>query len=63
MEAHLFKDISLEEEDFWKSFYTLPESSEDIFNLFSPKDIRKVRDEYPGNFKSLFKVVGGIGWV
>lgn len=42
---------------YWESYWTLPESAEDIFTLFSATDIRKTRDEAPENLKTLIQVV------
>lgn len=38
---------------YWESFWTLPESAEDVFTLFSPTDIRKARDDAPENVETL----------
>lgn len=42
---------------YWQNYWTLPESAEDIFTLFSASDIRKARDEAPENLESLFRAV------
>ncbi|KAJ3161170.1 cell wall biogenesis protein [Geranomyces michiganensis] len=47
-------DIPATNDEFWTSFYTLPESAEDVFNLFAPKDIRRVRDTASQNLETLF---------
>ena len=38
-------------------FWELPESVEDIFSLFSPTDIRRIRDESLGNLETLILAV------
>lgn len=38
-------------------FWQLPESVEDVFSLFSPADIRRIRDEAPGNLEKLVLAV------
>jgi hypothetical protein len=44
--------------DFWKRFWMLPSSSEDIFAMLKPDDIRKLKKEAPHNFATLlFKVL------
>ncbi|KAI9199583.1 high-temperature-induced dauer-formation protein-domain-containing protein [Polychytrium aggregatum] len=54
----LFEQRNIPSEDkIWEGFYQLPDSAEDIFNLFSPKDIRRVRDSAPENFITLIKKV------
>ncbi|TPX57219.1 hypothetical protein PhCBS80983_g03995 [Powellomyces hirtus] len=47
------QDIPNTNDEFWTSFYKLPETAEDVFNLFAPKDIRRVRDTAPGNLETL----------
>lgn len=42
-----------EDDPYWTSFWTLPESAEDVFTLFSPTDIRKARDDAPENIETL----------
>lgn len=36
-----------------EKFWELPESAEDVFSLFSPADIRRIRDESLGNLETL----------
>ncbi|KID98536.1 high-temperature-induced dauer-formation protein, partial [Metarhizium majus ARSEF 297] len=38
---------------YWTSFWELPESSEDVFSLFSPNDIRRTRDKALENIETL----------
>ncbi|KAK2603471.1 hypothetical protein QQS21_004331 [Conoideocrella luteorostrata] len=38
---------------YWTSFWELPESSEDVFSLFSPNDIRRTRDQALENIETL----------
>jgi hypothetical protein len=38
---------------YWTSFWELPESSEDIFSLFSPADVRRTRDNALENLETL----------
>lgn len=42
---------------YWQNYWTLPESAEDIFTLFSASDIRKARDEAPENLHTLLLAV------
>ncbi|KAJ4306572.1 hypothetical protein N0V88_001376 [Collariella sp. IMI 366227] len=42
---------------YWASFWELPESSEDIFSLFAPADVRRTRDNAPENLESLINAV------
>lgn len=42
---------------YWQNYWTLPESAEDIFTLFSASDIRKCRDEAPENIRTLVVAV------
>ncbi|OAR00854.1 hypothetical protein LLEC1_06881 [Akanthomyces lecanii] len=46
------RDIPADDE-YWTSFWELPESSEDVFSLFSPADIRRSRDEALENIETL----------
>ncbi|KAJ3167425.1 hypothetical protein HDU88_002347 [Geranomyces variabilis] len=48
------QEIPATNDEFWTSFYTLPETAEDVFNLFAPKDIRRVRDTASQNLQTLF---------
>ncbi|ORY71694.1 high-temperature-induced dauer-formation protein-domain-containing protein [Pseudomassariella vexata] len=42
---------------YWTSFWELPESSEDVFSLFSPSDIRRTRDNAIENLETLILAV------
>ncbi|KAK7215302.1 hypothetical protein V2G26_003305 [Clonostachys chloroleuca] len=41
------------DDEYWTSFWQLPESSEDVFSLFSPADIRRTRDKALENLETL----------
>ncbi|TKA79901.1 hypothetical protein B0A49_01103 [Cryomyces minteri] len=43
----------LADDPYWTSFWELPESTEDVFSLFSPADIRRTRDKALGNLETL----------
>ncbi|ODA79768.1 hypothetical protein RJ55_05362 [Drechmeria coniospora] len=50
----LSEDRSIAADDiYWTSFWELPESSEDVFSLFSPADIRRTRDQALENIETL----------
>ncbi|KAJ1550708.1 hypothetical protein HK096_005475, partial [Nowakowskiella sp. JEL0078] len=51
------RNISKDNVEYWNAFIELPESAEDVFNLFSPKDLRKVRDLAPENLQTLLQTV------
>lgn len=51
-ERHIAAD-----DPYWTSFWELPESSEDIFSLFSPADIRRTRDNALENLETLILAV------
>ncbi|RMJ24394.1 hypothetical protein PHISP_04732 [Aspergillus sp. HF37] len=38
---------------YWARFWELPESTEDVFSLFTPADIRRTRDQALSNFETL----------
>ncbi|KAK0510616.1 hypothetical protein JMJ35_007048 [Cladonia borealis] len=38
---------------YWRGFWELPESSEDVFSLFSPVDVRRARDSSLPNIETL----------
>ena len=42
---------------YWRSFYELPSSPDDIFSLFTPADIRRARDSSPKNIETLIAVL------
>ncbi|KAH8731937.1 high-temperature-induced dauer-formation protein-domain-containing protein [Phaeosphaeriaceae sp. PMI808] len=50
------KEISADD-DYWKGFWELPESTEDVFSLFSPADIRRTRDNNLANLETLVLAV------
>ncbi|KAL4787828.1 high-temperature-induced dauer-formation protein-domain-containing protein [Aspergillus varians] len=41
------------DDPYWSRFWELPESTEDVFSLFTPADIRRTRDNALGNFETL----------
>ncbi|KAI0024334.1 high-temperature-induced dauer-formation protein-domain-containing protein, partial [Xylariomycetidae sp. FL0641] len=45
------------DDPYWTSFWELPESSEDVFSLFSPADIRRARDRANENLETLVLAV------
>ncbi|KAF2972696.1 hypothetical protein GQX73_g1008 [Xylaria multiplex] len=45
------------DDPYWTSFWELPESSEDVFSLFSPSDIRRTRDRAIENLETLILAV------
>ncbi|KAI0471069.1 high-temperature-induced dauer-formation protein-domain-containing protein [Xylariaceae sp. FL0804] len=45
------------DDPYWTSFWELPESSEDVFSLFSPADIRRTRDRAIENIETLILAV------
>ncbi|KAI0408205.1 high-temperature-induced dauer-formation protein-domain-containing protein [Xylaria palmicola] len=45
------------DDPYWTSFWELPESSEDVFSLFSPADIRRTRDRALENLETLILAV------
>ncbi|PYH88984.1 hypothetical protein BO71DRAFT_435212 [Aspergillus ellipticus CBS 707.79] len=46
------KDIPADD-PYWARFWELPESTEDVFSLFTPADIRRTRDHALSNFETL----------
>ncbi|RAL12758.1 Hid1 family protein [Aspergillus homomorphus CBS 101889] len=46
------KDIPADD-PYWTRFWELPESTEDVFSLFTPADIRRTRDHALTNFETL----------
>ncbi|KAA8647007.1 Hid1 family protein [Aspergillus tanneri] len=46
------RDIAAED-PYWARFWELPESTEDVFSLFTPADIRRTRDHALSNFETL----------
>ncbi|KAI9004645.1 high-temperature-induced dauer-formation protein-domain-containing protein [Gaertneriomyces semiglobifer] len=51
------KNVPATNESFWSNFYTLPDTAEDVFNLFGAKDIRRVRDTAPANLETLLSKI------
>ncbi|KAJ5562451.1 Nuclear pore complex component [Penicillium sp. DV-2018c] len=41
------------DDPYWTRFWELPESTEDVFSLFTPADIRRTRDHSLPNFRTL----------
>ncbi|KAH8554602.1 high-temperature-induced dauer-formation protein-domain-containing protein [Umbelopsis sp. PMI_123] len=57
----LFEESNLpvEADDYWSQFWTLPESSDDVFSLIGATDIRRVRDSARHNLETLIdKLIG-----
>ena len=40
---------------YWRGFYELPDSPDDIFSLFTTADIRRARDSSPKNIETLIR--------
>ncbi|KKA27063.1 hypothetical protein TD95_002468 [Thielaviopsis punctulata] len=45
------------DDPYWVSFWELPESSDDVFSLFAPSDIRRTRDNALENLETLILAV------
>ncbi|PGH27204.1 hypothetical protein AJ80_01161 [Polytolypa hystricis UAMH7299] len=45
------------DDPYWTGFWELPESTEDVFSLFSPADIRRARDASLTNLETLILAV------
>ncbi|KAI9712385.1 MAG: hypothetical protein M1820_001598 [Bogoriella megaspora] len=45
------------DDPYWTGFWELPESTEDVFSLFSQADIRRARDQSLPNFEKLILAV------
>ncbi|CAG8920306.1 unnamed protein product [Penicillium salamii] len=45
------------DDPYWTRFWELPESTEDVFSLFTPADIRRTRDQALPNFQTLLLAV------
>ncbi|KAJ6186038.1 Nuclear pore complex component [Penicillium mononematosum] len=45
------------DDPYWTRFWELPESTEDVFSLFTPADIRRTRDHALHNFQTLLLAV------
>ncbi|KAL8731823.1 MAG: hypothetical protein Q9181_004155 [Wetmoreana brouardii] len=41
------------DDTYWTGYWKLPESTEDVFSLFSPADVRRARDNSLGNVETL----------
>ncbi|KAK2772316.1 hypothetical protein FQN53_004649 [Emmonsiellopsis sp. PD_33] len=54
----LSEETSIAPDDpYWTGFWELPESTEDVFSLFSPADIRRTRDASISNLETLILAV------
>ncbi|KAK2811500.1 hypothetical protein FQN50_002123 [Emmonsiellopsis sp. PD_5] len=54
----LSEETSIAADDpYWTGFWELPESTEDVFSLFSPADIRRTRDASISNLETLILAV------
>ncbi|KTW29776.1 hypothetical protein T552_04096 [Pneumocystis carinii B80] len=53
----LFEESIPAENDYWKQFWELPESANDVFTLFSRQDIIRIRDYSETNIKTLVYVI------
>ncbi|KAG1474750.1 hypothetical protein G6F56_000160 [Rhizopus delemar] len=51
------KDISTTENEFWSSFWNLPETVDDVFSLIGANDIRRIRDSSKSNLEILIDKV------
>ncbi|KAG0748926.1 hypothetical protein G6F62_001856 [Rhizopus arrhizus] len=51
------KDIPTNKDEFWSSFWNLPESVDDIFSLIGANDIRRIRDSSKVNLETLIDKV------
>ncbi|KAF9111764.1 hypothetical protein BGX27_004450 [Mortierella sp. AM989] len=51
------RNIPYSANDYWEQFWVLPESVEDVFQLVSSQDIRRVRDEARENLECLIEKV------
>ncbi|OJJ48434.1 hypothetical protein ASPZODRAFT_130459 [Penicilliopsis zonata CBS 506.65] len=45
------------DDQYWTKFWELPESTEDVFSLFTPSDIRRTRDHALSNLETLLSSV------
>ncbi|KAF1813734.1 hypothetical protein P152DRAFT_506593 [Eremomyces bilateralis CBS 781.70] len=45
------------DDPYWRGFWELPESAEDVFSLFSPIDVRRTRDTFLENLETLLLAV------
>ncbi|RAO71676.1 uncharacterized protein BHQ10_007688 [Talaromyces amestolkiae] len=54
----LYEDQNIPADDpFWIKFWELPESTEDVFSLFTPTDIRRARDSSLPNLETLLLAI------
>ncbi|KAH8702236.1 high-temperature-induced dauer-formation protein-domain-containing protein [Talaromyces proteolyticus] len=54
----LYEDKNIPADDpFWVKFWELPESTEDVFSLFTPADIRRARDSALPNLETLLLAI------
>ncbi|QSL64937.1 hypothetical protein MERGE_002241 [Pneumocystis wakefieldiae] len=53
----LFDETISADNEYWRQFWTLPESVKDVFTLFSTQDIIRIRDCCEKNLKTLVYVV------
>lgn len=54
----LYEDKNIPADDpFWLKFWELPESTEDVFSLFTPTDIRRARDSSLPNLETLLLAI------
>ncbi|KAJ1984078.1 hypothetical protein H4R34_000883 [Dimargaris verticillata] len=44
-------------DEYWTSLWTVPDSADDIFSLFTTQDMRRIRDQAPENFTTLLHKV------
>lgn len=52
----LKEDMSKGDEEsnkFWENFWMLPTTAEDVFAIFTPRNLRKLKKEQPGNLRML----------
>ncbi|KAJ3305541.1 cell wall biogenesis protein [Kappamyces sp. JEL0829] len=55
------QDLSALSDQYWSSFYRLPETAEDVFNLCAHKEIRQALQENPEGVEILIHKVGWYG--
>ncbi|EMR10233.1 hypothetical protein PNEG_03596 [Pneumocystis murina B123] len=53
----LFEESISVDNEYWRQFWTLPESVKDVFTLFSTQDIIRIRDYSETNIRTLVYVV------
>jgi hypothetical protein len=47
-------DVSPDDAEFWDELWKIPSSSDEVFELITPEDARKLRDERFDNLSTLF---------